>query len=135
MSPVRPPRDDTEPNSERGNETALLRRELDRQFGVRLQRAEERIDRLEEQIAAAILDFERRMMAELNSNRVHIGDLSHNVQQMVDRQNQQAPAMAVVVQMVQSGMVVRWLIMGLVGILAALATVATAWEAIHKWFK
>jgi hypothetical protein len=129
-----PPRDNSEPNSERGNETALLRRELDRQFGIRLQRTEEQIDKLDEQVAAAILDFERRMMVEFNSNRIHVGDLSHNVQQMMDRQNRSAPALDKVVKMVQSWMVMRWLIMGIVGIVAALATVATAWEVIRKWF-
>jgi hypothetical protein len=104
-----------EPNSERASETALLRREMDRDTRERLRVMESRMDKLEhdmtQQLHALVLEL--RQLATFNQD--------------------QKPALETLNALVRSGMAIRWLIVGVVGLLAAMATAATAWEALRKW--
>lgn len=104
-----------EPTSERASETALLRREMDRDTRERLRALETRLDTLEHEMSSQLhaLVLELRQLATFNQD--------------------QRPALETLNTLVRSGLAVRWLVVGVVGLLAAMATAATAWEAIRKW--
>ncbi len=122
-------------NSGRLNETALLRRELDRQNIQRLQRMEERMENWEAQNAQQLRNLEQQMSHEGQTQRHLLDQLSQQVQRLSEQQAEQAPILAALTKIVQSGSALRWLIMAGMGLLASLAAVATAWEAIQKWLK
>lgn len=135
MTP-RPDNGDDE-NSLRGlnvGETALLRRELDRQYAQRLLRVEERLETIETTLTRQLHDLDRRMGTEWQELRRAIDRLTDSMQDVAKKQAEQAPAMETLSVVVQSGVVLRWMILAVVGALGALATVATAWEGIRKWF-
>lgn len=135
MTP-RPDNGDDE-NSLRGlnvGETALLRRELDRQYAQRLLRVEERLETIETTLTRQLHDLDRRMGTEWQELRRAIDRLTDSMQDVAKKQAAQAPAMETLNVVVQSGVVLRWMILAVVGALGALATVATAWEGIRKWF-
>lgn len=135
MTP-RPDNGDDE-NSLRGlnvGETALLRRELDRQYAQRLLRVEERLETIETTLTRQLHDLDRRMGTEWQELRRAIDRLTDSMQDVAEKQAAQAPAMETLSVVVQSGVVLRWMILVVVGALGALATVATAWEGIRKWF-
>lgn len=111
-----PPRDPNEPISERAAETALLRREIDRDTRERLRLVEARVDRLEHEMLQ------------------QLGALAAQMQKLMDFEQQQKPALDTLNTVVRSGLAIRWLVVGVVGFLAALATAATAWEVVKKWW-
>lgn len=137
MTPRPDPSNGDDENLLRGlnvGETALLRRELDRQYAQRLQRVEDRLETIETTMTRQLHDLDRRMVTEWQELRRSIDRLADSMKDLSDKQNAQAPAMETLNVMVQSGMVLRWMILVVVGALGALATVATAWEGVRKWF-
>lgn len=137
MTPRPDPSNGDDENSLRGlnvGETALLRRELDRQYAQRLQRVEDRLETIETTMTRQLHDLDRRMGTEWQELRRSIDRLADSMKDLSEKQKAQAPAMETLNVMVQSGMVLRWMILAVVGLLGALATVATAWEGVRKWF-
>ena len=104
-----------EASSERLNEMALMRREMDRDTRERLRTVEARLDHLEHSMTTQI----HEVMLELRT--------------IVNQQKEQGPALDTLNSLVKSGLALRWMVVGVVGILATLATAFTAWEAIKKW--
>lgn len=102
-----------EPISERGSEVAILRRELDRQLTHRLDHVETELTGLKERLI----------------------EQAHQLRQISEQQAEQSPALVTINRMMASGVVLRWMVTLVVGILGCLAAVATAWETIQKWSK
>jgi hypothetical protein len=105
-------------------EIQLLRRERDHHVEIRLQRLEDRLEKLENDVDKQLREVERLIM-----------QLTMETQKLVAISEQQAPALLAMNNLVRSGLVIRWLIAGGVGIVATAATIATAWEALHKWIR
>lgn len=106
-------------NSLRGlqiSETALLRREFDRDTRERLRLLEQRQDRLE-----------HLMMQRM-------AEVAEQLHRLADQQTEQGPALEALNKVIHSSLALRWLMIGVVGLLAALATGLTAWETMRKWF-
>lgn len=106
-------------NSLRGipiSETALLRREFDRDTRERLRLLEQRQDRLE-----------RLMMQRM-------ADIAEELHRLADQQTEQGPALEALNTVIHSSLALRWLLIGVVSLLAALATGMTAWETVRRWF-
>lgn len=113
-----PSQNHDEPDSLRGltvGETALLRREWDRDIRERLRDLERRQDHLEHTITDKM------------------GEIRLELRRLLEQQAEQGPALDALNKMVNSGLALRWLVIGVVGLLASLATVLTAWEAVRKW--
>lgn len=105
-------------NSLRGlqvSETALLRREFDRDTRERLRGLEQRQDRLE------------HLMTQ------RMADIAEELHRLADQQTEQGPALEALNTVIHSSLALRWLMIGVVSLLAALATGLTAWEGIKKW--
>lgn len=124
-----------DPDSGRASETALLRRELDRHYMQRLQRLETRVEAWEAQNLQQLHNIEQQMRHEGQTQRELLDQLSRQVQALIAQQEEQAPTLEALTRVVQSGTVLRWLIMTGMGLLVGLAAIATAWESIQKWLK
>lgn len=105
-------------------ELALLRREMDRDLRERLMAVEARQDELE-----------RRMVVEREEDREVLRGIAASLQRIVEQQGAQAPTLETIQNVVRAGLVVRWLIVTIVGCLAAIGTAATAWEVTQRWMK
>jgi chromosome segregation ATPase len=117
------PSDDA-PQWPHDTEIQLLRRERDHHFEFRLQRLEDRLEKLEDEVDKQLREMERSL-----------SQLTTEIHELVKLQEQQGPALVAMNRLVQSGLVIRWLIAAGVGVIATAATLATAWEAMHRWFR
>ncbi|HOW75604.1 MAG TPA: hypothetical protein PK959_06690 [Candidatus Competibacteraceae bacterium] len=114
-----------EPDSGRTKEEiVLLRRELDRQYIQRLQRLEDRLELVETQNGQQFNGLEQQ-----------INQVSQQLRDLSEQQSEQAPLLVALNRIVQSGLVLRWMLVGVMGLLAALATLATVWEGFQKWIR
>lgn len=102
----------------------LLRRDLDRQYHERLAHLETRLEHIE-----------RRVDEELIEARQVMEYMTRQMQKLLDKQRDYEPAMAAMVKVIHSGMVMRWVVLFVVTTLAAIGTGATAWEAMQKVIK
>lgn len=102
----------------------LLRREMDRLYQERLAHLESRLEGLEQ-----------RVDEELVETKAVMRTMTAQVQKIIDYQHRHEPAMDSFESVVKAGLVLRWIILFVVGTLAAIGTTATAWEAIQKWIK
>lgn len=125
----------SEPDSGRSSETALLRRELDRQYIQRLQRLEDRMETWEAQNLQQLRSLEQQMSHEGLTQRTLLDQLSRQVQALAEQQEEQTPILEALTRVMQSGTALRWIIMAGMGVLAALAAGVTAWETIQRWLK
>lgn len=50
------------------------------------------------------------------------------------QQRTHEPAMKALDRVVSAGLVLRWILISVVGVLAAVGTAASAWEVVQKWF-
>lgn len=91
-------------------ELTLLRREIDHQRLERVEKLEKRIDEMADMIST----------------------MAHQMDSLVDRQTQYAPTMDTLQTVMRGGILFKWLIVGVVGTLAAISTGATAWDAVQK---
>ena len=105
-------------------ETALLRRELDRQHFERLAELEAQLDALEMQVRNDIAI----MKMDMHSMKL-------DIKAMLSCQSEHQPTMQSLERIVGAGMVLRWIVIFTVGALAAIGTTATAWETVSRWFK
>ena len=107
-----------DPNSLRGmsvGETVLLRREMDRDTRERLRALEQRQDAIEHKMDQ------------------RLSEIAFELRHIADRQNEQGPTLAALSKVVNSGLALRWLMVSVVGLIAALATILTAYETLKKW--
>lgn len=101
----------------------------------RLQRLETRVEAWEAQNLQQLHNIEQQMRHEGQTQRELLDQLSRQVQALIEQQEEQAPTLEALTRVMQSGTVLRWLIMTGMGLLVGLAAIATAWESIQKWLK
>lgn len=99
------------------SEVRFLRREMDRNFSDRLLHLEQSTEELAQKVRT-----------ELES--IHI-----TLRQLVDCQEDHEPVMKYLDHLVGAGLIMRWMVIFVVGTLAAIGTAATAIEAIRGWLK
>jgi len=105
-------------------EVTLLRRELDRQYAARLAHVEAQLTALEKQVNEDLA----AVMTALQS-------LTLDLRTLVARQTDHEPTMQALERIVGAGMVLRWIVIFVVGALAAIGTTATAWDSLQKWLR
>lgn len=94
-----------------------LRREMDRVYADRLLRLEQNTEELERKV------------------RKELEEIHGSVQKLLDCQAIHEPILRSLDHIVGAGMVMRWIIIIVVGGMAAIGTAATAIEAMRKWLK
>ncbi|MCU0806424.1 MAG: hypothetical protein MUC53_00275 [Candidatus Contendobacter sp.] len=99
------------------SEARFLRREMDRTYADRLLHLEQNTE-----------DLERKVRTELAS--IHI-----TLQRLVDCQAEQGPVIKSLNHLVGAGLIMRWVVIAVIGTLAAIGTAATAMEAMRAWLK
>lgn len=108
---------------------------IHRLYADRFQHLESRMDNLEERIRQELEDFETRNTAKLDEERGAINSITRNVQRILDQQAANQPALANIQKIINTGIVLRWIIISVVGTLAAISTIATGWETFKGWLK
>lgn len=117
-----------DPDSER----TMLRRDMDRIQSERLAHLETKLEELEDWVQRELKDMEELHKLEWNEQRQVLNLMTRNVQKILDRQQEQEPAMKSLEKVIQSGMVMRWIVLFVITTLAAIGTGATAWDAIKR---
>lgn len=92
------------------DELVLLRREMDRQRQDRIDHLEHRLDEITTMMTA----------------------ISQQMTTVLERQTQYGPTMDALQTVMKGGVMIKWIIMIMVGTLAAISTGATAWDAVQK---
>ncbi|MCO5763750.1 MAG: hypothetical protein NHG36_19990 [Chromatiaceae bacterium] len=119
-----------DPDSERN----MMRREIDRIHTDRLVHLETKLETLEEWVRRELQTMEDVHEREWNEQRQVLNLMTRNVQKILDRQAEHEPAMEALEKVIQSGMVMRWIVLFVITTLAAIGTGATAWDAIKGIF-
>lgn len=96
-------------------EPVSLRREMDRQL----------LDRL--------LHVESKLEARDSETGVEMTEIRLQLQHIVDWQKSAEPALKSIQTVMSAGVAMRWIVLFVVGELAAVGTLATAVEAIKRW--
>lgn len=94
-----------------------LRREMDRTYADRLLRLETHTEELERKV------------------RKELEDMHGTLRQIVDYQSLHEPALKSLDNIMGAGMVMRWVVIVIIGSMAAIGTAATALEAVRAWLK
>lgn len=121
-----------DPVSER-RDTSSLRRELDRQYVMRLQRLEDRLDSLEKQATNQAHTHETKFDNFIYCMDKRFGHLDALVNDVRKVQYEQQPSLETLDRIVQSGVTLRWMITAAVALLATIAAVATSMDTLQKW--
>ncbi len=119
-------------NNDQNSELTMLRREMDRVQSERLAHLETKLEELEEWVQRELKDMEELHKREWNEQRQVLNLMTRNVQKILDRQQEHEPAMKSLEKVIQSGMVMRWIVLFVITTLAAIGTGATAWDAIKR---
>lgn len=109
------------------------RRELDHFFLARLDRLTERIEDLDTRVQAELQDLDQRISQRTDETRQVLHVMTANIQRIFDRQHAQEPALDTLRLVVSAGLAMKWIIVTVIGVLAAVGTAATAWDALSKW--
>lgn len=104
-------------NNKNEFEVCYLRREMDRTYSERLLRLEQNTEELERLVRKELTD-------------IHV-----SLKQIIDCQNEHEPAMKSMEHVMGAGLIMRWIVIVIVGGLAAIGTTATAIEAVRSWLK
>lgn len=105
----------------------ILRRTTDYQFVERIAHLEAQQINNEE--------IEKRIQEELKQHRETLADISQKLNVISAMQAAHEPMMHSLDHLVGAGMVFRWVVIFIVGAMAAIGTATTAWESVHKWFR
>lgn len=119
-------------NNDQDSELTMLRREMDRAQSERLAHLETKLEELEEWVQRELKDMEELHKREWTEQRQVLNLMTRNVQKILDRQQEHEPAMKSLEKVIQSGMVMRWIVLFVITTLAAIGTGATAWDAIKR---
>lgn len=111
------------------------RRELDHVFMARLASLEARMDNLQARVEEELREMDARDDGRWEEQRRVINNVTHNVQRLLDRQQAQQPALESITTLLHASIALRWIIITVVGTLAAIGTAATAIEALQRWTK
>lgn len=117
------------------SERTLLRREMDKIQSDRIAHLEIKLEELEDWVRIELKDMEVMHEREWSEQRQVLNLMTRNVQRILDRQVQHEPAMEALEKVIQSGMLMRWIVLFVVTALAAIGTGATAWDAIKGLLK
>ena len=106
---------DDRPERSDGHETPSLRREMDRQLMDRLRHVETRLEAHENVVGGEMTEIRLQL------------------QRIVDWQQSADPALKSIQSVMSAGIALRWIVLFVVSVLAAVSTLATAVEAIRRW--
>jgi len=101
----------------------ILRRTIDYQFVNHIAHLETRVVELE--------TVDQRMNDEMKELQGLVREMAGSIQKMADHQ----PTLQSIERILSAGMVLRWIVLFTVGTLAAVGTVATAWDTIRGWVR
>jgi hypothetical protein len=105
----------------------ILRRTTDYQFVEHVARLESRVESLE------VVDEKVRL--ELDELREMIKETTETTHKILSSQEVYAPTLNSINRLIDAGLVLRWIVLFTIGALAAVGTVATAWETFRSWLK
>jgi len=105
----------------------LLKQSTDYQFVERLAHLEGRIESLDL--------LEVRISKELEDLRHLVLESTKQTQQIMENQEIYQPTLKSIDRIIDAGLVLRWIVLFTIGTLAAVGTVATAWDTIRSWIK
>lgn len=109
------------------SDVPVLKRSADYQFVERLAHLEGRIESLDQ--------LEVRISKELEDLRYLVLESTKQTQQIMENQEIYQPTLKSINRIIDAGLVLRWIVLFTIGTLAAVGTVATAWDAIRSWIK
>lgn len=105
----------------------ILRRTTDYQFVEHVARLESRVENLEQ--------VDEKVRAELDELHKMIQENSVTSQKILDSQEVYTPTLNSINRLIDAGLVLRWIVLFTIGVLAAVGTVATAWDTLRSWIK
>lgn len=104
----------------------ILRRTTDYQFVERIAHLEER------QISTEEVD--KCIQEELREHRAVLKNITDQLHLISQTQQEHLPTLESISKILTAGMVLRWVVLFIVGTLAAIGTAATTWDVLRKWF-
>jgi len=105
----------------------ILRRTTDYQFVEHVTRLEGRVKALEQ--------ADEKLRVELDELHTMIRETAEMSRRILDSQDVYTPTLNSINRLIDAGLVLRWIVLFTIGALAAVGTVATAWETIRSWIK
>lgn len=105
----------------------ILRRTTDYQFVEHVTRLEGRVKALEQ--------ADEKLRVELDELHTMIRETEEMSRRILDSQDVYTPTLNSINRLIDAGLVLRWIVLFTIGALAAVGTVATAWETIRSWIK
>ena len=105
----------------------ILRRTTDYQFVEHVARLESRVEMLEQ--------VDEKLRTELDELREMIRETAETSRRILDSQDVYTPTLDSINRLIDAGLILRWIVLFSIGALAAIGTVATAWDAIRSWIK
>lgn len=101
------------------------RRTTDYVFVERLAQLEEKVRHLQE-------SFEH-LQSDIESTKQITHSSHEDIEEILETQKQIKPSIDCIQRLVSAGMVLRWVIIFVIGTLAAIGTTATALDVVRKW--
>lgn len=105
----------------------ILRHTTDYQFVAHVARLEERVETLEQ--------VDEKLREELDELRAMIRETTETSHRILNSQEVYTPTLNSINRLIDAGLVLRWIVLFTIGTLAAVGTLATAWDTIRSWIK
>lgn len=105
----------------------ILRRTTDYQFVEHVARLEGRVETLEQ--------VDEKLREELDELREMIRETTETSHRILNSQEVYTPTLDSINRLIDAGLVLRWIVLFTIGTLAAVGTLATAWDTIRSWIK
>lgn len=105
----------------------LLRRTTDYQFVEHVARLESRVEAVEQ--------VDEKLRLELDELREMIRGNAETLRRILNSQDVYTPTLDSINRLIDAGLILRWIVLFTIGSLAAIGTVATAWDTIRSWIK
>lgn len=109
------------------SEDWILRRTTDYQFVEHVVRLETRIEQLE--------TADQRLSVEMEELKTLVLKTMQSVDKTVEMQANYQPTLHSIDRVLGAGLVLRWIVLFVIGTLAAVGTVATAWDTVRGWIR
>lgn len=109
-------------------------REMDRHLLEKLSHIELRLEKIEDDVQKEIHDIKADLEEKISEERRINDFITHSIQKIMDRQQQQAPVMEKLQTVIGASIAMKW-VMGFVLVaLGAIATTGSAIEVVRGWF-
>lgn len=105
----------------------ILRRTTDYQFVEHVVRLETRINQLE--------TAEHQLFVEMDELKTLVLKTMQSVDKTAEMQASYQSTLHSIDRVLGAGLVLRWVVLFMVGTLAAVGTVATAWDTVRGWLR